>query len=339
MPAPAVYILAIVGTIAAGIAFKEFVYEPHIAPKIEQWAEEFVAKRQARRRHRAGAIPVAVSGYDLTDENVSRRRSKRSDSGDEENEESQSIELEHLIAKEVREWRSEVDRSQVHKLRHRNNAVSSSSRHVLDESTHEIPFIPMSPMHIIYDPTEPSTPTSTLPSRGSSISARVSSLREAPSELTLRSPLPVHPELQAPALHSSISIASTNSTPPSPTPVIHSPRSVPSLSQSYPQELDYEHGLELLSAPSSRPDTPFSSFSQAFSSNGTPQLNSLYYSLSPPRAPSRSLSDLDYLSDLEEPQQHDGMSPRTSVFSIDDGVRSELSDSSWAGASDHRSQH
>ncbi|KAF9528063.1 hypothetical protein CPB83DRAFT_855262 [Crepidotus variabilis] len=32
---------------------------------------------------------------------------------------------------------------------------------------------------------------------------------------------------------------------------------VPSLSQSYPQDLDYEHGLELLSPPSSRSDSPF----------------------------------------------------------------------------------
>ncbi len=33
---------------------------------------------------------------------------------------------------------------------------------------------------------------------------------------------------------------------------------IPSLSQSYPQELDAEHGLELLSPPSSRADSPFS---------------------------------------------------------------------------------
>lgn len=113
----------------------QFVYEPHIAPKIEQWAEDFVAQRQARRRQRAslGATLVAVSAHDITDENLSRRRGKRSDFGDEENQERQSIELEDLISKEVQEWRSEVDRSQVNKLRYRNNAVPSTSRHVLDE--------------------------------------------------------------------------------------------------------------------------------------------------------------------------------------------------------------
>ena len=35
-------------------------------------------------------------------------------------------------------------------------------------------------------------------------------------------------------------------------------QNVPSLSQSYPQDLDAEHGLELLSPPSSRADSPFS---------------------------------------------------------------------------------
>jgi hypothetical protein len=133
MPAPAVYILAVVGTIAAGVAFKEvninlilsrshdsylafqFVYEPHIAPKIEQWAEEFLANRQARRRQRSGAIAVPSPGRNRTDEDVSRSLE----------EERRSIELENLMAKEVREWRSEVDRSN---LRLRNN-----TRNVLEE--------------------------------------------------------------------------------------------------------------------------------------------------------------------------------------------------------------
>ena len=204
----------------------------------------------------------------------------------------------------------------------------------IHQPTHEIPFVPMSPTHIIYDVSEPSTPTSTLPSRPSSISARVSSLHETPSELTLRTPLPADPEIRVPALDSSI-ISSAGTSPNPALATTQSLRPVPSLSQSYPQELDYEHGLELLSAPSSRPDTPFSSFSQALSANDTPQSNSnsLYYSLSPnapsspqpQRAPSRSLSDLDYLSDLEVPHD-DGLSP------IDDGTRSELSDSSWASA-------
>ena len=191
----------------------------------------------------------------------------------------------------------------------------------------------MSPTHIIYDTSEPSTPASTLPSRGSSVSARVSSLRETPS-LIARLPLALDSK-EATAVDASVTISSANSPPLSPTsPTIRSQYGVPSLSQSYPQELDYEHGLELLSAPSSRPDTPFSSMSQALSANDTSQHHSLYYSLSPnasspPRAPSRSLSDLDLLSDLGE-SQHGGMSPRSS---IDDEVLSEISDSSWVSGS------
>jgi len=334
MPPPAIYILAVVGTIAAGVAFKEFVYEPHIAPKIEQWAEEFLAKRQARRRQRSGAVAVAASRRGHTDENPSRRRGKLSDSVDEER---RSIELENLIAKEVREWRSEVDRSQVQKLRHRNNAAPSSSRNVLDESTHDIPFVPISPTHIVYDSSEPSTPTSTLPSRASSISARVSFLREAPSNSTLRSPLHVDSELQDPISDSLVGIVPAGTASPIPSLAVRSPSAIPSLSQSFPQELDYEHGLELLSAPSSRPDTPFSSFSQPLAANEIIPSNSPHYSLSPlsllHRVPSRSLSDLDYLSDLDEPH-HDVMSPRSS---IDDGIRSNMSDSSWASADAHGS--
>ena len=44
----------------------------------------------------------------------------------------------------------------------------------------------------------------------------------------------------------------------SPSPFLLRLPPVPSLSQSYPQELEIEHGLELLSPPSSRSDSPFS---------------------------------------------------------------------------------
>ncbi|KAJ7277909.1 hypothetical protein C8J57DRAFT_1465742 [Mycena rebaudengoi] len=44
------YVLAVVGTVAAGIPFKE----PHIAPHIERWAEELLVKREAQRLKRGG---------------------------------------------------------------------------------------------------------------------------------------------------------------------------------------------------------------------------------------------------------------------------------------------
>ncbi|KAF8076967.1 hypothetical protein FPV67DRAFT_440652 [Lyophyllum atratum] len=329
MPAPAVYILAIVGTIAAGLAFKEFVYEPHIAPKVEQWAEEFIARRQARRRQRAGGVAVPVRQRERDETTL---RSKRSDSGEEGDERRQSIELENLIAKEVREWRSEVDRSQ---LRHRGTARGPSrSQGTLSscESTARPLVIPMSPTHVLVDPSIPSTPSSTLPSVQPSPSPRVSSLRATPSQSTLRSPPPHHGPglLPTPAASASGDLFS-------PTPL--SPTSVPSLSQSYPQDLDHEHGLELLSAPSSQPDSPFSSFSQPLSAHDTNYLSFGSPDAFSPgnRPPSRSLSDLDFLSDFDE-REHEGMSPRSGVSGfeepqlVDDGTRSEGSGSSWASA-------
>lgn len=105
------------------------MYEPHIAPRIEKWAAEFVAQREAKRRQRQGptAVPVAArpgdsSGTDPDDDDDddnkplglvnrgSRLRRRRMGRGN-GNTRDDSVELENLVAREVREWRSEVDRS------------------------------------------------------------------------------------------------------------------------------------------------------------------------------------------------------------------------------------
>ncbi|KAF8886939.1 hypothetical protein BD779DRAFT_541726 [Infundibulicybe gibba] len=134
MPATAVYIAAVVGAVAAGYVFKEFVYEPHIAPKIERWAEEFLATRAARRRQRTEPIAVPLRDPSSQNESSHRRRTSTTDT-DSHNEDSlnpfgshnDSIELERLISSEVRDWRSEVDRSQSRRLRHRSNAAGTPS--------------------------------------------------------------------------------------------------------------------------------------------------------------------------------------------------------------------
>ncbi|KAF9443298.1 hypothetical protein P691DRAFT_679836 [Macrolepiota fuliginosa MF-IS2] len=152
MPAPAVYVLAVVGTIGAAFAFKHFVYEPHLAPKLEQWAEEYIARRRAKRMQRQGPIPVPASIP------LRRRRGNHSkhsdstlsgsDSGDDSNEGNPSnqhsnlgqasssrrngrgSEFDPAFAREVGEWRSEVERSQtVSSLRHRTNI----NAHVMDQ--------------------------------------------------------------------------------------------------------------------------------------------------------------------------------------------------------------
>ncbi|KAG6876371.1 hypothetical protein C0992_013178 [Termitomyces sp. T32_za158] len=143
MPAPAaaaaITVAAIASAVALGFVFtktliaansdlsrsSQFVYEPHLAPKLEQWAEEFLATREARRRQRAGAVPVLATPHvhdrhDLNDFD--------SNAGGER----QPIPLENLGSRDVREWRSEVDRSQT--LRRRRGLGSSGSRYSLEAS-------------------------------------------------------------------------------------------------------------------------------------------------------------------------------------------------------------
>ncbi|KAF8917900.1 hypothetical protein CPB85DRAFT_1283864 [Mucidula mucida] len=288
MPAPAVYVLAVVGTVAAGIAFKEFVYEPHIAPKLEKWAQEFLSRRRERKRLREAAISVSLPF-------PGGRSGKRSDDGSDDDDKS-AFELEKLVShvsEEVREWRNEVDRSQSSTLRQRKNVAEPST---LDQvcfiavgwcpdyneiqSNISIPYVPMAPTHVIFDAA--ATPTSTIASR-------------APSPLHLSGS---RETFDSPVLNTGL----------------FSPTSIPSLSLSHPVDLDQEHGVELLSAPSSRPDTPFSSVSHTDD----------YHSLS---------ADTDSESDEDDAVS---VSAPPSVMSDFDELRSnfgsEISSSSWASA-------
>ena len=45
------------------------MYEPHIAPKVEAWAENYVERRRQKRRQRQGPIPTQP----VSNENNSRR--------------------------------------------------------------------------------------------------------------------------------------------------------------------------------------------------------------------------------------------------------------------------
>ncbi|KAG6888518.1 hypothetical protein C0995_007761 [Termitomyces sp. Mi166 len=338
MPAPAaaaaITVAAIVSAVAVGIAFKQFVYEPHLAPRIERWAEGFLTSRQAQRRQRAVAVPVLATPLDISD--------KRSDSDSGGDEERQSIELGNSIAKEVREWRSEVDRSQT--LRRRGKPGSSGSQYSL--KTFNKQTVLTTPTHVLVDPSAPSTPSSTMPSIEDSPVPHSTPLREASSSNTFRSPPPSSSRglglLPTPAMSSTLS----------PTPPQHpslSPGMIPSLSQSFPLELDQEHGIELLSAPSSRPDSPFSTFSEPLSPSihSTNLSTSHYYSFSSPNAlstdhamspsarpSSRGLSDLDLLSDLGS--DRDVLSPHWSdvVVLPQEGHNFDdrSSDSSWTSA-------
>ncbi|TFK96804.1 hypothetical protein BDV98DRAFT_471331, partial [Pterulicium gracile] len=89
------------------------VYEPHIAPKIEVWAESFIANRAAKRRRREG-VSVGVSAASDHDESplVPRGASISGGSVRRDERSSSTYELETMVSKEVDEWRTEVQRSQ-----------------------------------------------------------------------------------------------------------------------------------------------------------------------------------------------------------------------------------
>jgi len=84
---------------------------------------------------------------------------------------------------------------------------------------------------------------------------------------------------------------------PSATSSVHGLVNVPSLSQSYPQDLDYEHGLELLSPPSSRSISPFSMGGMSPHPSATNDIS--LRALSPfDNIPSRSASSMSNLSSV-----------------------------------------
>lgn len=117
MPGPAIYIVAVIGTVAAAYAFKEFVFEPHLRPKMDAWIETMEARRRERRNR--GRQPIAVpltshsrsssssSGNDDDGQTKSTRRRRKSSLDSEYS--SSPIELEKLAAREMDEWRSGAD--------------------------------------------------------------------------------------------------------------------------------------------------------------------------------------------------------------------------------------
>ncbi|KII94551.1 hypothetical protein PLICRDRAFT_47589 [Plicaturopsis crispa FD-325 SS-3] len=267
MPAPAVYIVAVIGGVAAVIAFKEFVYEPHIAPKMEQWAASFVEKRKQKRlqkqRQRAVAVSVPLEAPDAKSRTMRRKRSDASDYKDADNARS-SFELENFSSKDVYAWRHGVDRSQG-ELRHRKNP--SQPGNALDESNISIPFVPMTPTHVLFDPSSPSTPTSTAPS-----------LALPPTPSRQHTPQNTPPRIPSPPP------AFVRSSPNLPTPAPSSPGLSPFIAASAPSvrgdSPDGMRDLEIISASSQAPGSPFSPLSNVMS-------------------PAQAISELDLLSASE----------------------------------------
>ncbi|RPD67403.1 hypothetical protein L227DRAFT_538536 [Lentinus tigrinus ALCF2SS1-6] len=316
MPAPAVYaVFGVIVVVAAGIAFHELVYEPHIAPKVEAWAENFVERRRQRRRQREGPVltqPVDEHG----DENGSRRSTSfddnRGDAG-------ASIELEQLANRERDAWRHSHNASG---LRHRRPAGG------LDESNTFIPHPVMEPTHVIFDGSEP-------PSPGHSIRTSVpSSMDNSPAHPAIvlqpvpRSPSPSS-RVASPRLPTPMSLYSGPSSPSitlSERSSLSSRRPTPDLSasQASPSAFHtplggsvlFEDGRVVNDPPTdstSRIQSPFSDIHSVGARSSSPEHVSAARSpFGSPRVQSPSIaSDLT----LDSDDEFDVLSPRSGMFS------------------------
>ncbi|KAH9931779.1 hypothetical protein B0H21DRAFT_699781 [Amylocystis lapponica] len=324
MPGPAVYAVAVVSTVAALVAFHEFVYEPHIAPRIEAWAVSFVEGRRRRRRQRQGPIPVpAHPTHENGDENRARRSS---DHPSRSNDLGASVELEELVATEVNEWRGHAGRSS---LRHRRTASAMDD----DESNSFIPYTSLSPTHVLFDSSAPTSPLSPSGDRSGLSSPVAPGIRAArgPSVVSRASPRPQHsarldsPAAPSPRLPTPISNVSPSLRALTPTLTdVGSHRSFPSSRASSPDvhmpESMYNTAFmsdsghtadDMLSvtAASSRSVSPFSDGYSAIARSPTIR--------SPMVLSPHSDSDLELSSDGDD----DVLSLRSGMFSPGSGAR------------------
>jgi len=321
MPAPAVYIVTAVGVVAAAIAFKEFVYEPHIAPRFEAWAESFIENRRRKRRQRQTPVPAqAYQDNENGDENRARRASEPTLLGDQANHSDNS-----LVELEMFEGRSnDIERPQ-------SELTLRRSARIMDDADVYIPFSPISPMHP--RSSVPSSPT--LPSLGSSMagspppttkslmhdhSGAVNNLlvdRRSPSQSKPRSPvLPPRP----PPPQSSFSRPNplSHSVAPNAVPSYPSSRAstpdAPGMYNTAPMGLIHEPADRqrlqgMTSVAGSRVVSPFSDFHSVGARS--PTLTHRSGMSSPVMNFSESESDFDLASDDE----FDVLSPRSGMFS------------------------
>ncbi|KAH0840328.1 hypothetical protein J3R83DRAFT_1344 [Lanmaoa asiatica] len=177
-PPVAVYVVAAVVGVAAVFAFKEFIYEPHIAPKFEAWAEDFLERRRAARSRRASAVPVRASrrrdsssssDSSHPNNNLQRDRGMNDRAPGPDNFSVDGFELEALVSREVDEWRNEVLRSQERTrdgLRNRRTGLLrdnfdgfDSTSTTLDESFTSLTHTPLPSTHVISNLSSPITPS------------------------------------------------------------------------------------------------------------------------------------------------------------------------------------
>ncbi|KAI0650865.1 hypothetical protein C8Q79DRAFT_998612 [Trametes meyenii] len=355
MPGPAVYIaVAVVGVVAVGIAFHELVYEPHIAPKVEVWAESFLERRRQRRR--SGQRPVLVNShpFEQGDENGTRRSAdgrqdkKKADDDDD----STSIELEQLAAAERNAWRGDAGPSSGLRQRKATGEI--------DESNTFIPYPAMDPTHVIFDNSEPSSPgghssSTSLGSSPNNSPARPTLAISEPQPRTAKSPSiqprNISPRLPTPM--SNFSPVSSRAISPTTTfsdrSAFSSRRRTPDLNASQALTSAYNTPLggsvisdrarspsDVHSFPASRIQSPFSDIHSVDARSSPAHVTFARSPIASPRVQSPSIgSDLTMDSDDE----FDILSPRSGMFSppsrVNDFIYHESSsqngsEASWA---------
>ncbi|KAJ3506031.1 hypothetical protein NLJ89_g7100 [Agrocybe chaxingu] len=255
MPAPAVYVLAVLGTVGAVIAFKEFVYDPHIVPALERWKAEYDARREARRRREA---PVEVPMSETARSGANDGGSFSNDQDDNRNSASASgpstwrsefmrsgllrrrgagvqpaahvtgrdVELESLVAPEVSEWRNATASGAAQDI------GQGSSANLLDQSSHSInesiPYPALSPSHAPHHVLFDSSINSPLSMTPSSHASGLPSMPASPAPGTMSTAtLPSGPDSGTPGRNTleTLQPSQSRSTPPStPEPEVDSSR-------------------------------------------------------------------------------------------------------------------
>ncbi|KAG6373881.1 hypothetical protein JVT61DRAFT_6034 [Boletus reticuloceps] len=193
----------------------QFVYEPHIAPTIEAWAEDFLERRRAARERRASAVPVRTSRRRTSSSSsVSSLQGNHPQRDEGEGERAHGLndldafELEALASREVDEWRNEVLRSQDLAKNRFKKAKSKptqgdfdgfeSTSTTLDESFASLTHTPLASTHVISNVSSPITPsTVSLPQtptrRLRSVSQSTTQGNVSTSFIALHSPpSPIH---------------------------------------------------------------------------------------------------------------------------------------------------
>ncbi|CDO75208.1 hypothetical protein BN946_scf184794.g15 [Trametes cinnabarina] len=321
----------------------QFVYEPHIAPKVETWAESFLENRRQKKRQRQGPVLADPHPLEQGDENSLRRLF--SDPRDKKNDDdcSMSIELEQLAAQEREAWRQGAGSSSG--LRQRNAASA------MDESNVSIPYPAMTPTHVIFDTSEPPSPGGRSSIRSTPLSSKNSSPSQpravipGPRSVVVKLPSPpprnISPRLPTPMSNytpassraiSPATLLERSSTdvfaPQASTSAYNTPVGGSIISQRSTSRGDIH------SFPSSRGQSPFSEI-HSVDARDSPEHIHARSPVASPRVQSPSIgSDLT----MESDDEFDILSPRSGMFSpsnrvhvfLRDDVSQHGSDVSWA---------